>query len=419
MTARFVHPSVRVAAACVGAVSLGLSACARRPGADAPAPAVSGLRFAAGDSVVVDTVAAGLVHYAVARPAGPYEVHIVTVPVGSRYELVAARALDSLYGRERVSNMVRRRRERGERVPVALNADFFDLGTGANENNQVIDGEIWKAVTVTDSPHDTFRNAHTQFAVGVDGRPYLDRLTYAGSLVGSCGRFVLDGVNVVPRVPNALVLFTSAYGAAPRGDSARTPRELLVAAPPIPAGRGITDAELTVTTVVSFPQSTIPAGRAVLAGYGTAAARRDSIARCSGTFRVEHGFRPDRGRLTTVVGGWPRVVRGGRNVAGAADSVEGTFPRFSAQRHPRSAVGFSRDSSTVFLVAVDGRRETSVGMSLVELGDFLVSIGIHDALNLDGGGSTALVIDGRVVNRPSDPSGERTVGNALLVRERR
>ena len=58
-------------------------------------------------------------------------------------------------------------------------------------------------------------------------------------------------------------------------------------------------------------------------------------------------------------------------------------------------------------------------MTLVELGDFLVSVGVYQGLNFDGGGSTTLVIDGKLVNRPSDAAGERTVGNAILVRERR
>ena len=55
-------------------------------------------------------------------------------------------------------------------------------------------------------------------------------------------------------------------------------------------------------------------------------------------------------------------------------------------------------------------------MSLVELGDFLVSIGVYQGMNFDGGGSTSLVINGKLVNRPSDQTGERAVGNAILVR---
>lgn len=400
------------------ATMLAAVACSRSPvpgvrPAGAPAPT-----FAAGDSVTIDTVAPEVVHYRLRRPTGPFNVQIVTVPVRSaRYEITTARALDSLRGRERVTDMVRRRAERGERIIAALNADFFDLGTGANENNQVIDGEIWKAVRVTDSPYDTFRNAHSQFALGADGRAYLDRFVYDGVLSGTCGRFVLDGVNGVPRVADALVLFTSAFGAGPRGDSVHVPAELMMGVSP-PARAKIGALELSLSAAPALAGMPIPPERAVLASYGTTRARLDSIARCPDALRLTHAFRPDRGHLTMIVGGWPRVVRDGRSVAGAADSVEGTFPRFSAQRHPRSAIGVSRDSTHVYLVAVDGRQETSDGMTLAELADFLVSIGVYQGLNLDGGGSTALVIDGRLANRPSDAAGERAVGNALLVRQR-
>jgi exopolysaccharide biosynthesis protein len=131
--------------------------------------------------------------------------------------------------------------------------------------------------------------------------------------------------------------------------------------------------------------------------------------------RVVLRFRPNRGRLCTLVGGWPRILAGGRSLADSVDRLEGTFPRFSVTRHPRTAVGFGRDSTTVYLVTVDGRQESSSGMSLAELAALLQAVGVHEGLNLDGGGSTTMVIRGRVVNQPSDSTGERTVGNALLV----
>ncbi|HEX6052711.1 MAG TPA: phosphodiester glycosidase family protein, partial [Gemmatimonadaceae bacterium] len=352
-----------------------VAGCARGPAVAAPTP-TDAPRFAAGDSVSIDTVAPRVVHYHVRRPTGPFSIHVVTVPA-ALYEITAARALDSLHGRERVTDMVRRERERGARIPIALNADFFDLRTGANENNQVINGEVWKSVPVTDSPHDTFRNAHTQFAIGADGRPYLDRFTYAGSLTGTCGRFVVDGINGMPRVADALVIFTGAYGNAPMADSARAPAQLVAMGPAARPGHGIEDVDLTIVAALGAGASGILPDRYILAAYGSARARLDSITHCaSSPLRLSHAFRPDRGRLTMIVGGWPRVVTDGRNVAASADSVEGTFPRFSAQRHPRSAVGFSRDSSVVYLVAVDGRQQTSAGMTLVELGDFLASIGV-------------------------------------------
>ncbi|HEX2188610.1 MAG TPA: phosphodiester glycosidase family protein, partial [Longimicrobiaceae bacterium] len=81
----------------------------------------------------------------------------------------------------------------------------------------------------------------------------------------------------------------------------------------------------------------------------------------------------------------------------------------------RSAVGWRADG-TLLLVAVDGRRPGySEGMSLAELRSLFLELGAAEALNLDGGGSTALVVRGATVNRPSDREGERAVANALVL----
>ena len=93
----------------------------------------------------------------------------------------------------------------------------------------------------------------------------------------------------------------------------------------------------------------------------------------------------------------------------------GLRPAFSDRRHPRAAIGVDR-KGRVLILAVDGRQPGySEGMTLQELGDFLIAHGITDALNLDGGGSTTLVVRDRIVNRPSDANGERAVSNALLL----
>jgi exopolysaccharide biosynthesis protein len=140
-----------------------------------------------------------------------------------------------------------------------------------------------------------------------------------------------------------------------------------------------------------------------------------SIARRGGKVRVTARIAPAKSKVRTIVGGWPRIVMNGRSVAEYAGIVEGTFPRFEG-RNPRSAVGFSRDSSTLYLVVVDGRRPaTDAGMTLAELARVMLQLGAHDAMNFDGGGSTTMVVEGRVVNRPSDQTGERAVGSGLLV----
>jgi exopolysaccharide biosynthesis protein len=106
-------------------------------------------------------------------------------------------------------------------------------------------------------------------------------------------------------------------------------------------------------------------------------------------------------------------------VAAEAATVEGTISHNAELRHPRTAAGFSRDRRTLFLLTVDGRSTRSVGVTLEELARLMRRLGAWEAMNFDGGGSTTMVIDGAVVNVPSDAGGEREVGSGLLVVRKR
>ena len=90
--------------------------------------------------------------------------------------------------------------------------------------------------------------------------------------------------------------------------------------------------------------------------------------------------------------------------------------------NPRTAVGLSRNRKRLFLLVIDGRRAGfSVGTTTRATAEWLQAIGAVEALNLDGGGSSAMVVrsldtgDAEPANRPSDPGGERAVANALVV----
>lgn len=116
-----------------------------------------------------------------------------------------------------------------------------------------------------------------------------------------------------------------------------------------------------------------------------------------------------------LIGGGPLLVRDGRMVVDSMAVVEGVAESFLTTRHPRTAIGWNSDQSLVWMVVVDGRQEHSVGMSLQELSTFFLKLGASVALNLDGGGSSTIVAKGKVLNSPSDPTGERRVTNALLL----
>ncbi|MBA3529477.1 MAG: phosphodiester glycosidase family protein, partial [Propionibacteriaceae bacterium] len=87
---------------------------------------------------------------------------------------------------------------------------------------------------------------------------------------------------------------------------------------------------------------------------------------------------------------------------------------FSAKRNPRTFAGVDASGRTI-LATADGRSTSSLGLTIVETGAVARSLGMRDALNLDGGGSTTMVIGGQVTNQPSDATGERPVGDSLLV----
>jgi hypothetical protein len=117
--------------------------------------------------------------------------------------------------------------------------------------------------------------------------------------------------------------------------------------------------------------------------------------------------------ITEAVGGFPLLLRDGRGVYG---EQPGVIASFGPVRHPRTAVAWDAPGRRLLWVVVDGRQAPySDGMSLPELEALLLRLGATDALNLDGGGSTALAIRGALANRPSDAIGERLVANGLAL----
>lgn len=113
--------------------------------------------------------------------------------------------------------------------------------------------------------------------------------------------------------------------------------------------------------------------------------------------------------MTGAVSGWPMIVQDCTAVAELPGS-----DHFTRAPHPRTAVGLSRDRRRLLLVVADGRRPGVPGPTLPELAALLVELGACTAVNLDGGGSSALWVRDRIVNQPSDRA-ERPVANHLAI----
>ncbi len=118
-------------------------------------------------------------------------------------------------------------------------------------------------------------------------------------------------------------------------------------------------------------------------------------------------------RAHSQLGAGPQLIKAGK--IEITEKQEKMAEEFAVARHPRTAIA-KLDSGKVLLLAVDGRQPgISVGMSLEMLSELLLEFGAVEAINLDGGGSTTMVVKDKLVSRPSDQTGERPVSDAILV----
>ncbi|MFF9087533.1 phosphodiester glycosidase family protein [Streptomyces sp. NPDC014991] len=171
----------------------------------------------------------------------------------------------------------------------------------------------------------------------------------------------------------------------------------------------------------------VPADGRVLQGIGRAAGWLAAHAVPYGRIRVDEVVRDTRGGRVTlhgddsVVSAAPTLVRNGRididaAAEGVVDPADTSFGyAWADMRQPRTMAGVDRRGRLI-LVTADGRLENgSEGFTLLEAAAFMRSLGAVQAMNLDGGGSTAMAVNGTLVNHPSDATGERAVGDTVQV----
>ncbi|MFG3659511.1 phosphodiester glycosidase family protein [Streptomyces sp. NPDC047706] len=217
---------------------------------------------------------------------------------------------------------------------------------------------------------------------------------------------------------NELVALTAKFGStAPQG----------------PGYQVTLDATGRVTAVRGSRGGAVPASGTLLQGTGTEAQWLRTHARTGARLTVrstvsdaDTGATVPLTARTSVVNGGPLLLRDG---ATALDPVrDGWSPEdikgadraalyndWYLRRNPRTAAGVTLDGRVVLLTA-DGRRpDRSAGLSITETAEVLRSLGAVDALNLDGGGSTTMVVRGALQGRPSDAAGERPAADALVV----
>ncbi len=304
---------------------------------------------------------------------------------------------DKYKGRESVSSLTAR-----SGATVGINADYFPW-TGDPLGLCVIGGEL------ISEPH----GKRVVFCIDKDGKPFFDMPRFKGTLTfpRKISRQI-DGINRA-RITNQLVVYTARHGDETYGKFKGT--DLVCASNDLPVKCG-KQLNLTVLEVKKDAISTpIPKDRVVISAGGPAGWFLAQNAKPGDSLQMLFEVTSDSGRdwstITHAAGGGPWLVRDGKKYIDYTDE-EFKFT-FANLRHPRSAIGVRNDGK-ILLVTVDGRQSISAGANLNEMAAIMLRLGAKDAINLDGGGSTALSYRGRTINSPSGGV-ERLVANAFLV----
>lgn len=129
------------------------------------------------------------------------------------------------------------------------------------------------------------------------------------------------------------------------------------------------------------------------------------------------GKRKKKWKMETAVAGGPVLLLDGK--VHISNNEERKFMgKAINDRHPRTAIGYTRDGRLILLM-VEGRNPgKAAGASLTQLANILLGLGCVEALNLDGGGSSCMLVNGKETIRPSDKEGQRPVPGVLLIRSR-
>ncbi|HEY8103170.1 MAG TPA: phosphodiester glycosidase family protein [Gaiellaceae bacterium] len=328
-------------------------------------------------------------------PHGPVTYHVVRGPRPTGlYALKPVLSNESIQGTERVTSM--QKRLSSTATMVGVNADFFAASGRPS-------GVLMRGGVVESPPF----GDRSSVGIAPEGGLDVRRVEFFGTWKGLGQRRALTDLNQVPGT-NGVSLFTPSYGQA----TPAQPGAIEAVIFPFPPTAPNTDLVGPAAELRAGGGTPIPPGGAVLSARGTAAQRLEEEVDIGTTLALRIIFRPEWTGIADAVGGGPVLVRNGGPVFRAQEAF--TSSQLSP-RNPRTGVGQLADGRIMMVVA-DGRRPGySVGMTNFELAQTLVRLGAVTASAFDGGGSTTLAFDGSLLNRPSDPGGERPSSTGLQL----
>ncbi|MER5281280.1 phosphodiester glycosidase family protein [Streptomyces sp. NPDC002809] len=357
---------------------------------------------------------------------GPWRIDVLTIAPGRFRGGLKASYGPDLENRERTSELAA-----SAGATAAVNAGFFVLDPKAGAPGDPAGVGVYDGRLLSEPV-----NGRPGLVIRDDGRhSSVTRLTWKGRIAGRDASQPLDGIDRVPGlIRNCGGTDDDTPTSLPLHDVTCTDDDELVAFTPgfgsrTPSGDGVEavlDTRGRVLEMRSPRGGPLPAGGSSVQATGSRVAELTALAHVGRPLRIEATLRDGNGHqvspspATGILNGGPELVRDGSlHVTPATDGMvqpgnASFYYGWVHKRNPRTLAGVDAAGRTV-LVTADGRSTDALGLSIPESAAVARALGLRDAVNLDGGGSTTMVIDGEVINDPSDAAGERPVGDALLI----
>lgn len=287
-------------------------------------------------------------------------------------------ASTKLSAKSSISNLAKK-----ENSLVAINGTFFKPQTGVPLGTLMIDGKIYTGPIYDRVAMGIFENKDT---TTFD----MSRVQLDGKLKFNGEEIKIDNINQPRMLASYTIAYTTDWGKY---------------APPSPKGGIQVSIQNNKIIAISTSQLEIPENGYVI----IAPTSKLSQLKLNKKAEVEIKTIPNWENVTHIISGGPYLVKNGEKFV---DTVEQKLNAIGG-RNPRTAIGYTKDN-TLILVTVDGRENSSIGMTLWELAGLMQELGCVNAMNLDGGGSTVMYVKGKVVNNPQVQGGI-LLSNALTI----
>lgn len=297
----------------------------------------------------------------------PVRINIVEMSTGvnNNLEVVPAIASNTLASRSKISNIAKR-----ENAIVAINGGYFKPQTGVPLGTLMINKKVYTGPI------------YDRVAMGIFDEGYgMARVKLKASVDTNIGGLKIDNINQPRMLSTHTIVYTRDWGQT-TPISPKYGTQLVVE-----NGKPI---KITSNSV-QIPENGFVIVAPTKKLEPLASAKRIKL-------NVE--INPEWQGVNHIVSGGPYLVKGGEIY------VDMTAQKLASigGRNPRTAIGYTKDNHLIMLTA-DGREGASVGLTLFELANLMKEFGCINAMNLDGGGSTVMYVNGQVVNKPAVQGG--------------